>query len=194
MIVEEAKIEVIEAPNFFIPILQNNAEDSGIKENKIKIYTSSIFKSSKLKTEFFVTVNIIDDITINDKPDKTNKRPVILIGELFLTNFIVNKYEDAIQIAETIDSKSPKLKQLIDDPTLLPIDIVMKNPMIARKTPNNCVFVNRSFNTKCAKNRTIVISRAPAIRPSFEAPILLTESYHVKIPTDKNIAAGNNCL
>ena len=77
---------------------------------------------------------------------------------------------------------------------LLPIEIVMKNPIIARKTPNSCVLVNLSFNIKCAKNNTIVISKAPAIRPSFEAPILLAASYQVKIPIDKNIAAGNSCL
>jgi hypothetical protein len=81
-----------------------------------------------------------------------------------------------------------------DDPVLLPKEMVMKNPIIARKTPNICVLVSLSFNIKCAKNNTIVISRAPAMRPSFEAPILLAASYHVKIPIDKNIAAGNNSL
>jgi hypothetical protein len=55
-------------------------------------------------------VNIRDDITINAKPDNSNKRPVTLIGESFLTNLAVNKYEDAKQIADIIDSKSPKLK------------------------------------------------------------------------------------
>ena len=77
---------------------------------------------------------------------------------------------------------------------LLPIEIVIKNPIIARKTPDSWVLVNLSFNIKWAKNNTIVISRAPAIRPSFEAPILLAASYHVKIPIDKNIDAGNRCL
>ena len=72
---------------------------------------------------------------------------------------------------------------------LLPIEMVMKNPIIARKTPTSCVLVNLSFNIKCAKNNTRVISKAPAISPSFEAPILLAASYHVKMPIDKNIAA-----
>ena len=79
----------------------------------------------------------------------------------------------------------------MDDPVLLPMEIVIKNPVIARKTPIVCIFVNRSFNIKCANKRTIIISIAPAISPSLEAPILLAESYHVKIPIDKNIAAGN---
>ena len=67
-------------------------------------------KPSKLNIGFFVTVNITNDITINPKPDKHNKRPVTLIGESFLTNLAVNKYEEAKQIADIIDSKSPKLK------------------------------------------------------------------------------------
>jgi hypothetical protein len=40
----------------------------------------------------------------------------------------------------------------------------------------------------------ITISRGPAIRTSFDAPILLMESYHVKIPNESDKDARTRVL
>jgi hypothetical protein len=48
------------------------------------------------------------------------------------------------------------------------------------------MILNISLKKTLAKRTIITISSGPAIRSSFEAPILLIESYHVNIPIDRN--------
>src|ERR671919_1833486 len=48
------------------------------------------------------------------------------------------------------------------------------------------MLLNISLKKTLAKRTIITISSGPAIRSSFEAPILLIESYHVNIPIDRN--------
>ena len=61
----------------------------------------------------------------------------------------------------------------------------IKNPIKARPIPIIWILFNFSFKKIRAKTTITTISSGPAIRTSFEAPILLIESYHVNIPTAK---------
>ena len=67
----------------------------------------------------------------------------------------------------------------------------IKNPIKARLIPITWILFNFSFKKIRAKTTITTISSGPAIRTSFEAPILLIESYHVNIPVAKEKQAKN---
>jgi hypothetical protein len=75
-----------------------------------------------------------------------------------------------------------------------PLIAAAKNPTIAIIAPMSCTLVSRSFRKNHARNSTTVASRGPVIVDSFEAPILLTESYQVIIPRAMNADPGRRCF
>jgi hypothetical protein len=92
-------------------------------------------------------------------------------------------------------SKSPIVN--LDDNNCeseLPFAIVIKKPSTASVIPTVCILLSLSPKKSLARNKTVMVSSGPASKPSFEAPILLTESYQVKIPITKNIEAGTKRL
>jgi hypothetical protein len=98
--------------------------------------------------------------------------------------------------AESIASRSPILNKDSDEDTsnVLPLIAAAKIPMIAIKDPMSCTLLSRSFRKNHARNSTTVVSRGPVSVDSFEAPILLTESYQVIIPRAINADPGRRCL
>jgi len=94
-------------------------------------------------------------------------------------------------IDDIIASISPILN--VDDfncKNILPFPRVRKKPTKASTTPRVCGLLSLSPKKNRARNKIVTVSSGPASRPSFEAPILLTESYHVKIPIARRIEAG----
>jgi hypothetical protein len=94
-------------------------------------------------------------------------------------------------IDDIIASISPMVK--IDDfncENILPFPSVIKKPTSASTIPRVCGLLSLSPKKNRARNKIVTVSSGPASRPSFEAPILLTESYHVKIPIARRIEAG----
>ena len=73
---------------------------------------------------------------------------------------------------------------------MLPFSRVTKKPTNASITPRVCGLLSLSPKKNLARNKIVTVSSGPASKPSFEAPILLTESYHVKIPIARKIEAG----
>ncbi|MGC2668463.1 MAG: hypothetical protein WA220_04695, partial [Candidatus Nitrosopolaris sp.] len=53
--------------------------------------------------------------------------------------------------------------------------------------PISCIFRNFSFRKNHARVKTTTVSSGPANRPSFDAPTLVTESYHKNTAAAKNI-------
>jgi hypothetical protein len=53
---------------------------------------------------------------------------------------------------------------------------------------------SRSLKNSLAKNTIMTISSGPAIRSSFEAPILVMESYQVNIPLERDTEAKIRCF
>lgn len=53
--------------------------------------------------------------------------------------------------------------------------------------PISCIFRNFSFRKNHARVKTTTVSSGPAKRPSFDAPTLVTESYHKNTAAAKNI-------
>jgi hypothetical protein len=96
---------------------------------------------------------------------------------------------------DIIASKSPIVN--LDDNNCeseLPFAIVIKKPSTANVIPRVCILLSLSPKKSLARNKTVMVSSGPAIKPSFEAPILLTESYQVKMPIAKNTEAGIKML
>ena len=118
------------------------------------------------------------------------------MGEWKATNLAIKIIVIANATAETIASRSPKLNKDNDGDisNALPLMVAAKNPMIAIIAPMSCTLVSRSFRKNHARNSTIVVSRGPVSVDSFEAPILLTESYQVIIAIAINIDPGRRCF
>lgn len=76
--------------------------------------------------------------------------------------------------------------------TLLSLNNTITNPASAIPIPVNWILFNRSRRNNLAKNSIAIISIGPARRLSFEAPTLLTASYQVNIPSERNIEGGMN--
>lgn len=143
-------------------------------------------------------------ITINIDPDISRHIPEISIGEYLADNLVKKKTASAKKIAEKTASISPnsienwnrsKLTLKIGTPillstTLLSLNSTMTNPVIATATPVNCTLFSLSCKNNLAKNNIAIVSIGPDKRLSFEAPILLTASYHVKIPIERKMEAG----
>lgn len=94
-------------------------------------------------------------------------------------------------IDDIIASISPMVN--IDDfncENIFPFSRVRTKPTSASTTPRVCGLLSLSPKKNRARNKIVTVSSGPASRPSFEAPILLTESYHVKIPIARSIEAG----
>lgn len=143
-------------------------------------------------------------ITINIDPDISRHIPEISTGECLVDNLVKKKTASAKKIAEKTASISPnsienwnrsKLTLKIGTPillstTLLSLNSTMTNPVIATATPVNCTLFSLSCKNNLAKNNIAIVSIGPDKRLSFEAPILLTASYHVKIPIERKMEAG----
>jgi hypothetical protein len=72
----------------------------------------------------------------------------------------------------------------------LPFSRVTKKPTNASITPRLCGLLSLSLKKNLARNKIVTVSSGPASKPSFEAPILPTESYHAKIPIARKAEAG----
>src|SRR5918911_3190595 len=120
------------------------------------------------------------------------------MGECNRTNLVMKIIAIANATAESIASRSPMLnKEDNNDQDMsnaFPLIATAKIPMIAIIDPISCVLLSRSFRKNHARNSTTVASRGPVSVDSFEAPILLTESYQVIIPRAINADPGRRCL
>ena len=119
--------------------------------------------------------------------------PATSIDECRETSLVKKRTPIANPKAEKIASISPKVINVDGDVITVPIllssrtspaslAIAIKNPINARTIPITRILSKFSFKKIRAKTTIITISRGPAIRASFEAPIRLIESYHVNIP------------
>jgi len=90
--------------------------------------------------------------------------------------------------ADSIASKSPNVKGIDNSKFKWEglLETAATNPDKAIITPASCLFRNFSFRNNHARINTTTVSSGPAKRPSFDAPTLVTESYH------KNTAAARN--
>lgn len=145
---------------------------------------------------------------ININPANSKHIPETSNGEYFLDNLAKKNTANAKDIAEIIASISPNEIEKFNNSTsimvtfvipllllmLWSLNITIINPTSAIPTPDNCFLFNFSWRKIRAKNRTAIISIGPANRLSFDAPILLTASYHVNIPTERKIEAGTKSL
>jgi hypothetical protein len=118
------------------------------------------------------------------------------MGEWNPTNLARKIIAIANATAESIASRSPMLNKenVKDISNAFPLIAAAKNPTIAIIAPMSCTLVSRSFRKNHARNSTTVVSRGPVIVDSFEAPILLTESYQVIIPIAMNADPGRRCF
>lgn len=119
--------------------------------------------------------------------------PATSMDEYKETSFVKNRTPIANPRAERIASISPKVIMidgivtivcmLVPSRTFASLATAIKNPINARIIPITWILSNFSSKKIRAKTTIITISSGPAIRTSFEAPILLIESYHANIPT-----------
>lgn len=134
-------------------------------------------------------------------PDRNIVAPATSIEEYLDTSLLRKSTPIANPKAEIIASASPKpIGPRVDIAVVLTnrtLELVLKsaslsraniNPINARLIPTMWVLCSLSRKNNLANNTMTTISRGPAIRDSFDAPILLIESYHVKIP----IASDND--
>jgi hypothetical protein len=184
---EDAIVEVSDAPIPLNPNTYSKAAKRGNNENNNKITQSHIDR---------LTAEDSHKITTNIKPEVRREAPVTSIVEYFETSFVIKIIPDANVTADRIASKSPKVRDDIinnndeDKGSIVPLATVTKKPANAIITPISCTVLNLSLRKSQARNNTATVSRGPASRPSFEAPTLLTESYHVNIPPARKIEAG----
>lgn len=124
------------------------------------------------------------------------------MDEYFKISLLRNRTPIAKPSAERIASISPKL--IIDNNEdavvvvvfnvlILPTTLILRLLAIAKMNPINPIMMpimwnlfNLSFRNILAKTTIMTISIGPAMRASFEAPILLIESYHVNIPSERD--------
>ena len=215
MMLDEPMVAVRDAPILLRPVEYDNDPINGSNENTIKITTTitSCWLFSILEASMDVppvekccisssnTPTIINPIRMN--PDISIEEAATSIDECLDTSFVRNRTPSANPNAESMASKSPKVilnaSGIADVFDTLPKSIFSLSPlmpeslMTAKMNPNNaspipmkCITFNISLKKALARRTIITISSGPAIRSSFEAPILLMESYHVNMPIDKN--------
>jgi hypothetical protein len=180
-ILEDAIVEVSEAPILSSPITYSNAAASGKREKDIKYIHSGTVG---------IDVWDVDRIRIvaNINPEIKSEAPVTSIVVCLLTSSVITITPPAKANAESIASKSPKVitSGNIELKCNERLEMVAKNPNNAIITPTSWIFRSLSFRSNHASINTSIVSKGPANSPSFEAPTLVTESYH------KNTAAARN--
>ena len=171
-ILEEAMVEVSEAPILLSPITYKNAAAIGTKEKRTNNIKLSI-------PGYDVAIRGIR-IAARIKPEMRSEPPDTSMA--------------AKVKAEHIASKSPNVKGIenkkVNREELL--DTVARKPDRAMTTPVSCFFRNLSFRNTHARTTTITASSGPAKSPSFVAPTLVTESYHKKTAAARKIEPLNN--
>ena len=180
-ILEDARVEVSEAPILLSPTTYRNAAANGTREKEIK------------NIQFPISGRDVEDvhrmrIAAKIKPEMKSEAPDTSMELCLSTSLVMNITPAAKVKAERIASKSPNVKG-IDNSKLNCkelLETVAKNPDKAMITPTSCLFRNFSFKNNHARINTTTVSNGPAKRPSFDAPTLVTESYH------KNTAAARN--
>ena len=138
----------------------------------------------------------VDKIRIVAKinPEIRSEPPVTSIEVCLLTNLVIAITPPAKAKAESIASKSPKVitNGNIELKSNERLETVAKNPNNAIITPTSCIFRSFSFSSNHASINTTIVSKGPAKRPSFEAPTLVTESYHKTTAAARNIEPTSN--
>jgi hypothetical protein len=185
-ILEDAMVEVSEAPILLSPMTYKNAAAIGTKEKKTK--------NIKLPIPGY-------DVAIRGmrnaariKPEMRSELPDTSMELCLSTSLVMNIIPAPKVKAEHIASKSPNVIGIenckVNRKELL--DTVARKPDRAMTTPASCFFRNLSFRNNHARTTTITASSGPAKRPSFVAPTLVTESYHRKTAAARNIEPLNN--
>jgi hypothetical protein len=183
-ILEDAMVEVSEAPILPSPITYKNAAAIGTKENRTK--------NIKLSIPGYDHVVRGTRIAARIKPEMRSEPPDTSSGLCLSTSMVMNIIPAAKVRAEHIASKSPNVKGIEDSNCKELLDTVARKPDRAMTTPASCFFRNLSFRNSRARTTTITASSGPAKRPSFVAPTLATESYHRKTAAARNIEPLNN--
>ncbi len=181
----------------------------GCSNNDVVLFEDSNTES----TELYNNPKIIKIARI--RPAINMDAPATCIGECFKISLLRNRTARAKPSAERIASISPKLiidsneddvgvvtmaVAILNISTLLATLIsrsltkAKMNPMDPKKIPIMWNLLNRSFKNILAKMIMIIISIGPAISASFDAPILLIESYHANIPSERDKDAAISVL
>lgn len=187
-ILDDAMVEVSEAPILLSPMTYKNAAVIGTKENKTK--------NIKLPIPGYDVAIRGMRIAARIKPEMRSELPDTSMELCLSRSFVMNIMPAAKLKAEHIASKSPNVKGVeienckVNRKELL--DTVARKPDRAKTTPASCFFRNLSFRNNHARTTTITASSGPAKRPSFVAPTLVTESYHRKTAAARNIEPLNN--
>lgn len=184
-ILEDAIVDVSEAPILLSPTTYSKAADNGKRENMSKNIQSTCGCNKG--------VHIMRiDVKIN--PEIKSEAPDTSTELCFSTNLVISITPAANVKADSIASKSPNVNG-IDNPKSKCeelLETAATNPDTAIITPTSCPFRNLSFRNNHARINTATVSSGPAKSPSFDAPTLSTESYHKNTAADRNIEALNN--
>jgi hypothetical protein len=181
-ILEDAMVDVSEAPILLSPTTYSNAANSGNREKRTKNIQSRL--DNELDNEGVRKMRIVAKIN----PEIKSEAPDTSMGLCLSTSLVMSITPAANVKADSIASKSPNVKGIDNGKSKCEelLDTAATNPDKAMKTPASCLFRNFSFRNNHARINTTTVSRGPAKRPSLDAPTLVTESYH------KNTAAARN--
>jgi len=186
-ILEDAIVEVSEAPILSSPITYSNAAASGKRENN-----TNNMHSGTVGTDIWDVDRTSRIAKIN--PEIKSEAPVTSIVVCLLTSLVITITPPAKANADSIASRSPKV--ITNGNIVLKsnerLETVAKNPNNAIITPTSCIFRSFSFRSNHASTNTTIVSNGPAKSPSFEAPTLVTESYHKNTAAARNIEATSN--
>ena len=129
-ILEDAIVEVREAPILLRPMTYNNAASRGTGENKIR-YSQSLISKCGVEDTNIMAVKI--------KPEINNEAPETSKGLCISTSFVISIVPAAKAKAETMASKSPKVSENGSAELRFkePLDTAEKNPIIAIMTPTS---------------------------------------------------------
>lgn len=129
-ILEDAIVDVREAPILLRPITYNNAASRGTKENKIRYTQFSILKCG---------IEVVDIIPAKIKPEINNEAPDTSRGLWVSTSFVIIITPAPKAKAETIASKSPKVSEtgIAELKFNEPLDTAEKNPINVIMTPTS---------------------------------------------------------
>lgn len=185
-ILEDAMVEVSEAPILLSPITYKNAATRGTKEKKTKNIKLPIPGCDAAIRGMRIAAKI--------KPEMNSEPPDTSMELCLSTSLVMNIIPAAKVKAENIASKSPNVKGIENSKLNCKelLETVARNPDRAMITPASCFFRNFSFRNNHARISTITASNGPANRPSFDAPTLVTESYHRKTAAARNIEPVSN--
>jgi hypothetical protein len=213
-ILEDPMVDVRDAPILLKPVEYDNEPINGSNENNKKIIILNINGSLSKDTSFdgntawsapYDNPAIIKPTRI--KPEVNIDAPATSIDEYLKVSLVRKSTPTAKPKAERIASTSPKLiiiadndddpATVVDDAILLvsvlsvrprwvSLTTAIQNPSSAILMPMKWYLLSLSFRNTRAKSTMMTISSGPAIRTSFDAPIRLIESYHVKIPNESD--------